>query len=168
MNQINEDNLYIAQSILKIRQDQNLSQDEFAEKCGVTRQAVSRWEMGISVPNVKTLVRISELFNVSVDSIVKGSSTTGENIVIEAVKKRTDSKMKKFWGCFLIIWGIVVMTLLPFAAEYLKLRELEIYKSAHSYSYVYLKEYPLSIILIFSVLSIAAGTFLVLRRRKSK
>lgn len=164
MNQINEDNVYIAQSILKIRQDQNLSQDEFAEKCGVTRQAVSRWEMGISVPNVKTLVRISELFNVSVDSIVKEPSTTGENIVIEAVKKRTDSKVKKFWGCFLIIWGIVVMTLLPFAAEYLKLREMEIYKCAYSQSYLYLKEYPLSIILIFSVLSISAGTFLVLKR----
>lgn len=164
MNQINEDNVYIAQSILKIRQDQNLSQDEFAEKCGVTRQEVSHWEMGISVPNVKTLVRISELFNVSVDSIVKEPSAAGDNIVIEAVKKRTDSKVEKFWGYFLIIWGIFIMTLLPFAAEYLKLREMEIYKSAYSQSYLYLIEYPLVILLIFSVLSIVVGTCLVLSR----
>lgn len=56
--------------ILELRKSLNLSQDEFAEKLFITRQAVSRWENGETLPNVDTLKRIAETFNVSVDHLL--------------------------------------------------------------------------------------------------
>ena len=48
MNKAKDSNQNIAKAILKVRQDNKLSQEQFAEIVGVTRQAVSRWEMGVS------------------------------------------------------------------------------------------------------------------------
>lgn len=48
--------------ILSLRTKAGLSQDELAEKLFVTRQAVSRWEMGETVPNTETLKLLSKLF----------------------------------------------------------------------------------------------------------
>ena len=48
--------------ILELRMKRGLSQDELAEKLFVTRQAVSRWEMGETVPNTETLKLLSKLF----------------------------------------------------------------------------------------------------------
>lgn len=56
--------------ILELRKGLNLSQEEFAEKLSVTRQAVSRWENGDTVPNTDTLKLISKTFHVSVDCLL--------------------------------------------------------------------------------------------------
>lgn len=49
MNSAKDSNQNIAKAILKVRQDNKLSQEQFAEIAGVTRQAVSRWEINVSV-----------------------------------------------------------------------------------------------------------------------
>ncbi len=54
-------------AILELRRSLNLTQDEFAEKLLVTRQAVSRWENGDTTPNIDTLKLIAKTFDVSVD-----------------------------------------------------------------------------------------------------
>ena len=51
--------------ILGLRNKSNLSQEELAEKVFVTRQAVSRWEAGETIPNTETLKQLSKLFDVS-------------------------------------------------------------------------------------------------------
>ncbi len=56
--------------IHKLRTDMGLSQDELAEKVFVTRQAVSRWENGDTVPNTETLKLLSRLFNVSINTLL--------------------------------------------------------------------------------------------------
>ena len=56
--------------ILKLRTKNGLSQEELAEKVFVTRQAVSRWETGETVPNTETLKRLSELFDVSINTLL--------------------------------------------------------------------------------------------------
>ena len=56
--------------IYQLRTKAGLSQDELAEKVFVTRQAVSRWENGETVPNTETLKRLSELFNVSINTLL--------------------------------------------------------------------------------------------------
>ncbi|MFR1519072.1 MAG: zinc ribbon domain-containing protein [Clostridia bacterium] len=57
-------------TILELRKSLNLSQDEFAEKLLVTRQAVSRWENGDTTPNIDTLKLIAKTFDVSVDHLL--------------------------------------------------------------------------------------------------
>ncbi len=56
--------------LFELRTKNGLSQDELAEKLFVTRQAVSRWENGETVPNTETLKLLSELFNVSINTLL--------------------------------------------------------------------------------------------------
>ena len=56
--------------IYGLRTKNGLSQDELAEKVFVTRQAVSRWETGDTVPNTETLKLLSKLFNVSINTLL--------------------------------------------------------------------------------------------------
>ena len=61
--------------ILKLRTENGLSQDELAEKVFVTRQAVSRWENGETVPNTETLKLLSGLFGVSINTLLGSPHT---------------------------------------------------------------------------------------------
>lgn len=56
--------------LTKLRRENNLTQNELAEKAFVTRQAVSKWESGESVPNTETLKLLSKLFNVSINTLL--------------------------------------------------------------------------------------------------
>lgn len=65
---------YLARRIFDLRTQRNLKQDELAEALGVSRQAVSKWEMGTGTPTLENLVAISSFFGVSLDSLVKDPS----------------------------------------------------------------------------------------------
>ena len=56
--------------IYELRTKRGLSQEELAEKVFVTRQAVSRWETGETMPNIDTLKLLSKLFNVSINTLL--------------------------------------------------------------------------------------------------
>ena len=56
--------------LLKLRNKASLSQEELAEKVYVTRQAVSRWETGETLPNTETLKQLSRLYNVSINTLL--------------------------------------------------------------------------------------------------
>lgn len=56
--------------LLELRTKSGMSQDELAEKIFVTRQAVSRWENGETVPNTETLKLLSNVFNVSINTLL--------------------------------------------------------------------------------------------------
>ena len=56
--------------LFNLRTKAKLSQDELAEKMFVTRQAVSRWENGDTIPNTETLKLLSKLFDVSINTLL--------------------------------------------------------------------------------------------------
>ena len=56
--------------LLELRTKHGLSQEQLAEKVHVTRQAVSRWETGETVPNTETLKLLSSLFDVSINTLL--------------------------------------------------------------------------------------------------
>ncbi|MBQ6606485.1 MAG: helix-turn-helix transcriptional regulator [Firmicutes bacterium] len=153
---------HIADAILKIRQDNKLSQEKFAEITGVTRQAVSRWEMGISVPSINTLLLISEKFGISVDAMLKEVDDISE-------KNETDApvlkKKNRSYGFILLTIGILGLTSLPFLAEWCRIKNMEVSHSAYTYSYNYIFEYPLSIILVLALLLLGSGIYFILHGR---
>lgn len=57
---------------LKLRESKGYSQEMVAEKLGVSRQAVSKWENNLSEPSTENLMKLSELFNIEVDVLIKG------------------------------------------------------------------------------------------------
>ena len=56
--------------ILELRKQNNLTQSELAEKTFVTRQAITKWESGESIPNTETLKILSKLFDVSINTLL--------------------------------------------------------------------------------------------------
>ena len=66
----------LGQRIQQIRIEHGLSQEQFAEKLGTTRQTVSRWELDQTFPKIAKIVLISRIFSVSTDSILKDGIST--------------------------------------------------------------------------------------------
>lgn len=64
----------LGKTISDIRRKHDLTQEEFAEKFNVTRQTISNWENGKSYPDLETLMIMSEDFNVSLDTMLKGDN----------------------------------------------------------------------------------------------
>ena len=65
-------------NISALRTARGLSQAELAERLGVSRQSVSKWETDVSVPDLERLVQLSELFGVPLDQLVKGEPSAPE------------------------------------------------------------------------------------------
>ena len=73
----------VSNSIKKLREERGMTQDELAEKLNVTRQAVSNWETGKTQPDIETLTRLAEIFDVSVERIIYGKEKKRNNIDIK-------------------------------------------------------------------------------------
>ena len=63
----------LGQNIATLRKEFGFTQEELAEKCDVSRQAVTKWESGASEPTIEKLLRLSEIFGVSVDELINGT-----------------------------------------------------------------------------------------------
>lgn len=68
----------IGERLAELRIKHNMTQEEFAERLDVSRQAVSKWELDKTLPDVNKILKMSELFQVSVDYLLKG--TEGEAV----------------------------------------------------------------------------------------
>ena len=64
--------MQIANQIKKLRAESGMSQDELAERIFVSRQTVSNWENEKTYPDIKSLLLMSEVFNTSLDTLIKG------------------------------------------------------------------------------------------------
>jgi len=62
----------IGKQIQKLRKSKNISQEKLAEKLEVSRHSISNWEREVSNPDLKTILKITELFNVSLNQLIKG------------------------------------------------------------------------------------------------
>lgn len=63
----------IANNIALLRKEAGLTQEQLAEKCDVSRQAVTKWEAGISEPSIDKLVNLAEVFQVTIDELINGN-----------------------------------------------------------------------------------------------
>ena len=63
-------NVKLADKLIELRKSKGWSQEDFAEKMDVSRQAISRWENGTALPDAQNILRISKLFNVTSDYLL--------------------------------------------------------------------------------------------------
>ena len=63
----------------KIRKENNITQEQLADKLNVSRQAVSKWESGAAYPDTEKLIQISKIFNVSLDELINNDNIKKEN-----------------------------------------------------------------------------------------
>ena len=67
--------MILADKIINLRKRQNWSQEQLAEQLGVSRQSVSKWESGLSIPDLDKIIKMSSIFGVSTDYLIKDDIT---------------------------------------------------------------------------------------------
>lgn len=73
----------LGEQLKKLRESKGFSQEDVAKKIGVTRQAVYKWENDKSCPNIDNLILLSEMYNVTLDELIKGNQNMKEKIHID-------------------------------------------------------------------------------------
>ncbi len=133
----------LGSQIKKYRSELSMSQDELAEKLFVSRQSVSNWENDKTYPDIKSLLLLSEVFQVSLDQLVKGDleimkkeistqelanfeKDTKIMTVFYALMLITPIPLAHFWGW----WGLAVYLVICVAGLYFAVR-VEKHKKKH-------------------------------------
>ena len=83
-------------NLIMLRNMYGMSQEEIAEKIGISRQAYSKWESGATVPDVEKCKRLADFYNVTVDNLLKTETEDKIGIIPPAPKGKN-------------IWGSVIM-----------------------------------------------------------
>ena len=99
----------IGLQIKKFREQKNFSQEQLAHKIFVSRQTISNWETNKSCPDVKSLIMLSNIFNVSLDSFIKEDMKE----MREIVEKGTIKKFNVMSFVFLAEMIIVAVSAYP-------------------------------------------------------
>ncbi len=114
----------LQEKLLALRKAQKLSQDDVAEQLNVTRQAISRWESGKSVPSTENLIAIAELFQVPLHLLVDSAATLEEGLIVadipgEASRNERPAPPRKAvsWARLQASLGLCILALLAFTAH---------------------------------------------------
>ncbi len=99
--------------IIKIRTDNNLTQEEFAERLFVTRQAVSKWERGISTPDIEILKKICVMYKISLNVLLgtldNSKSDTKQTLAVKSKKNKIYWFIGALIGLLLVIFYFSMM-----------------------------------------------------------
>jgi len=79
----------------KLRKENNLSQEQLAETLGLSRQSISKWEQGTSTPDIDNFVKLSEIYKVSIDSLLKGEEDKTNTAISADTTVKTDTEEKE-------------------------------------------------------------------------
>lgn len=99
----------IGKQIKKYRTEMKFSQEELSEKIFVSRQTISNWENSKNYPDVKSLLLLSSLFNVSLDILIKGDLEEMK----EEIKKEDIDKFKRDSNIFTILFILTIVSVVP-------------------------------------------------------
>ncbi len=99
----------LGKQIKKYRIEKEYSQEELANKIYVTRQSISNWENDKTYPDVNSLVLLSEIFQVSIDELIKGDL----NKMKETIKKEEILKFNQYGMIFSVLLIVSVVSILP-------------------------------------------------------
>ena len=91
----------LCEKIRKIRNDNKLTQEQFAEKMLVSRTAVSKWENGTCYPSIDSLKYMSKIFNVSLDKLLSSEE------ILEIAKTENQSNISKYNSLLFCLLDIV-------------------------------------------------------------
>ena len=114
------DQVKIGKFIASLRKEKNMTQEQFAQKMGVSINAVSKWERGISFPDVSLFKKICNELNISIEELINGekdnSDEAKEKAIITSIKDK--EKMKKKNKKIFIISSILFLIVINFLIIY--------------------------------------------------
>lgn len=118
------DYMEFCEKIKKIRTDNNLTQEQFAEKLFVSRTAVSKWESGKGYPSIDSLKYMSKLFSISIDELLSSEE------ILDIAEQDKQQKLKKNNGFIFGAFDILSL-FIDYSFHYMHLRLIIIYIRFH-------------------------------------
>lgn len=102
----------IGKFIAKLRKENNLTQEELAEKIRVSDKTISKWERGINIPDTTLLCELSRVFNVTVQDILNGEvnedKKRSNKVLINSINLGKKQLIKRIFLCILIIILVLI------------------------------------------------------------
>ena len=109
------------EKLISLRKKAGMSQEELAERIDVSRQAISRWELGSTLPDAPNLLKLSDLFSVSIDYLLRDDEdeTTHLPPTKEIHREPTEKELKqrKYYLVACICWVIAAVAFLIAAID---------------------------------------------------
>ena len=99
----------ISEKLKEARQKIGMTQDQIAEKIMVSRVTVSNWENGKSLPDIVSLISLSDLYGISLDELVKGDSKMTEKVKKDAKDAESNKRL------ILTVAVLIIAVLLVYA-----------------------------------------------------
>ncbi|MCM3537910.1 helix-turn-helix domain-containing protein [Priestia endophytica] len=98
----------LGEQLKSLREQRNMSREELAQHMKVSRQAVYKWETNKGYPDIDNLIRLSELYEVTLDELIKGDLAFQKKIAIDEQKKRGNdlSDPGFYLGIILVFVGL--------------------------------------------------------------
>ena len=103
------DKMELGKQIKLHRQEAQLSQEELANRVYVSRQTISNWENDKSYPDVNSLVLLSEIFQTSLDNLIKGDV----EVMKDVIQKEEIEKMNRYGKSYTIMLIVTVVSAVP-------------------------------------------------------
>lgn len=86
----------LSEKIMDLRKKSGWSQEELADRLGISRQSVSKWETGESVPDIDKIIRMSELWNVSTDYLLKEDAVPEEDAAPDYTEDQSNATYQEY------------------------------------------------------------------------
>ena len=97
----------ISEKLKEARQKTGMTQDQIAEKIMVSRVTVSNWENGKSLPDIVSLISLSDLYSISLDELVKGDSKMTEKVKKDA--RNADSNRRLILAVAILVIAVLLV-----------------------------------------------------------
>jgi len=155
------------EQIKAVRKNQDLTQEQFARKLNVTRQAVSNWENNRNLPDIEMLIRISTEFHITLDQLILGGNSMN-NMTEKLIKDGSETRRAKMnmvsalTGAALMLVGFVCLVIKTLSVEYVD--EMGI---LHENFFLI----PVGLLFLFCgfvIIAVTGACFAVKKRRQSK
>ena len=101
--------MILGKQIKKHRQEVQLSQEKLADRVYVSRQTISNWENDKSYPDVNSLVLLSEIFQISLDNLIKGDI----EVMKDVIQKEEIVKMNRYGKIYTIMLIVTAISAVP-------------------------------------------------------
>ena len=99
----------IGNKIKNAREENKLTQTQASESLMVSRQTISNWENGKSLPDILSVIRMSELYQISLDELLKGDKALMEKIEKDIEISKTEKKIIKYAWIAILVGAILLV-----------------------------------------------------------
>ena len=120
----------LGEKIQLLRRESGMSQEKLAERLNVSRQAISKWEQGIVVPDTENIIQLSKFFQVSLEYLLIDECEKFDRAIVENKAEKVESK-NKHWLRKIVI-GVLIEMVAISATYVMQWFENEVYGSFYT------------------------------------